>query len=196
MPTPTRDASHESAASSRPAPTGDLSAEEFARWYWLKEELAEFARALGIRTTGGKTLLTERISAKLAGHPFVEPAAATGGRSKQLSGDLTGSTLVPAGQRSSQAVRAWMTAQVGDGFHFDAEMRAFFADSDGTRTLDEAVAHWYATRRQDAREIDAQFEYNRFTRAWHAQHPGGSRRDLLAAWAQYRSLPVEVRGRA
>lgn len=196
MPVPTREASDKDATAVRPALSRDLSAEEFVRWYWLKDELAAFARTLGIRATGGKGLLGDRIVAELAGHAFVEPAAATVSRTKQLSGELTGATLIPAGQRSSQTVRAWMTEQVGPAFHFDAEMRGFFAESDGTRTMDEAVAHWHATRRQGPRGIDPQFEYNRFTRAWHAQYPAGSRRDLLAAWARYRSRPVEERGLA
>lgn len=196
MPVSTRDATDSDATAVRPALSRDLSAEEFVRWYWLKDELAAFARTLGIRATGAKELLADRIAAELAGRAFVEPAAATVARSTQLSGELTGATLIPAGQRSSQTVRAWMTAQVGPAFHFDAEMRGFFAESDGTRTLADALAHWHSTRRQEPRGIDPQFEYNRFTRAWHAQHPAGSRRELLAAWAEYRSRPVEERGRA
>lgn len=190
---------HESAspgsAGQRPQLAADVSAEEFSRWYWLKDELVVFARALGIRASGGKEVLAARIAAKLAGREFVEPATARTSGSKQLAGQLTGSTLIPVGQRSSQVVRAWLTEQVGDGFHFDAEMRAFFTDSDGTRTLDDAIAHWYATRDQAPREIDKQFEFNRFTRAWHARYPEGSRADLLAAWSEYRSRPIDERGR-
>lgn len=191
-----RDTTNHDRAAVRPELGRDLSAAEFARWYWLKDELAAFARTLEIRASGGKALLSDRISANLAGQTFVEPPAAGRGGSKQLSGELTGATLIPVGQRSSQLVRAWMVTQVGTSFHFDAEMRGFFGGSDGTRTMDDAVAHWHATRDHGAREIDPQFEYNRFTRAWHAQHPTGNRDDLLAAWTDYRSRPVDDRGRA
>ena len=35
-------------ASSRPDLVPGLSSEEFQRWYWLKTELVDFARTLGI----------------------------------------------------------------------------------------------------------------------------------------------------
>ena len=48
---------------SRLAP--DLAVKEFQRWYWLKDELVEFAGVLGICATGAKELLPERIAARL-----------------------------------------------------------------------------------------------------------------------------------
>ena len=44
--------------SKRPQLSRELTGSEFLRWYWLKDELAEFARDLGVRTTGSKELLT------------------------------------------------------------------------------------------------------------------------------------------
>lgn len=180
----------------RPALTSDLTAGEFERWYWLKDELTDFARVLGIRATGGKELLTARIAARLEGRELAEPAPRTRGGGRQLAGVLTASTVIPQGQRCSQVVRAWMREQVGAGFHFDAEMRAFFAGSDGTRTMQDALDHWHTTRDHAGRDIDAQFEYNRFTRAWNEAHPEGSREQLLVAWQDYRNRPVDERGRA
>lgn len=157
----------ESEASQRPALPPELAAAEFQRWYWLKGELASFARTLGIRATGSKELLAARVSAALEGKTFAEPAPVRRVSGRQLSGELSASTVIPAGQRSSQVVRAWMTANAGPTFHFDAEMREFFAASDGTQTMQDALEHWLATRDQPVRSIDPQFEYNRFTRAWH-----------------------------
>lgn len=185
-----------SAQHARPVLDSMISAEEFQRWYWLKEELSVFARKLGVRTSGSKELLAARIVAKLDGREFVEPPVSQRSGVRQLSGGLSAATVIPAGQRCSQIVRAWMSEQVGDGFHFDAEMRAFFAASDGTQTLQDALECWYATRDQSGRGIDPQFEYNRFTRAWHEAHPEGGRPELLAAWYAYRSRPVDERGRA
>jgi len=179
---------------SRPPLGAALSAAEFVRWYWLKEELQAFARRLGIRAAGSKEVLTARIAATLAGTSFTEPrAVARGGR--QLSGTLSAGTVIPKGQRCSQSVREWLVQQVGPSFHFDEAMRDFFEESDGTQTLGDAVKHWHATRDASPRSISAQFEYNRFTRAWHAAHPEGTREDLLSAWNDYRSRPIDERGR-
>jgi hypothetical protein len=181
--------------SQRPRLSRDLPGSEFLRWYWLKDELIEFARALGVRATGGKELLARRLAATLDGLPFTEPAQERSAGSRQLSGQLTASTVIPKGQRCSQAVRGWFIEQVGEPFGFDGEMRAFFADADGTQTLQDALDHYHATRGQGQKDIGSQFEYNRFTRAWHRTHPDGSREELLEAWQDYRSRPVDERGR-
>lgn len=180
----------------RPVLTESLAGAELLRWYWLKDELSDFARRLGIRATGGKDLLAQRIAAKLDGIVFVEPQRAPLQGGAQLAGPLTAATVIPVGQRCSQVVRAWFADQVGPSFGFDAEMRAFFAGADGTQTMQDALDHYLATRDQGAKSIDAQFEYNRFTRAWHEANPAGERADLLSAWQEYRSRPVDQRGRA
>lgn len=183
-------------SAARPDLTADLGEAEFVRWYWSKDELASFARQLGIRATGGKEVLTARIAATLAGREFVEPVAQSRVAEAQLSGVLSAATVIPVGQRSSQVVRGWMVEQIGVGFHFDAAMRGFFAASDGTKTMQDAVEHWHATRGDGAKTIDQQFEYNCFTRAWHESHAAGSREELLAAWRDYRRRPIDERGRA
>ncbi len=182
--------------STRPALSAALSAAEFTRWYWRKDELVGFARALGIGTGGGKELLTQRIAATLDGREFTEPVSPRRASGRQLGGDLTVDTVIPPGQRCSQVLRAWFVEQGGPQFHFDAAMREFIGSADGTTTLGDALDHWRATRDGGSQEIDAQFEYNRFTRDWHRTNPTGSREDLLADWHRYRSLPIDERGRA
>ncbi|HRL50096.1 MAG TPA: DUF6434 domain-containing protein [Propioniciclava sp.] len=180
----------------RPTLSPDMSGAELRRWYWLRNELVDFARTLGVTTTGTKTLLTQRLAHALDGVPSTEPARTRQRRTAALSGSLTAQTVIPSGQRCSQPVRAWFTDQVGPGFRFDAPMREFFARSDGSTTLGDALEHYRSTREPTERSIDPQFEYNRFTRAWYSQHPGGSRDALLVAWARYRDRPVDERGRA
>jgi len=184
------------AQSPRPSLHPGMSAEEFARWYWLKDELQQFARRLEIGTEGAKQALADRIRTHLAGEPPIacEPSAWRSAR--QLTAPLQADDLVPAGQRCSQVVRAWLTQQIGRVFHFDAPMRDFFRSSDGSKTLNDAVKHWHATRAAGSQQIAAQFEYNRFTRNWRRQHPSSGREALLAAWKEYKNQPIDARGRS
>lgn len=179
----------------RPPLDPTLSGAELLRWYWLRDELASFARGLGVSAAGGKEQLQRRIAAHLDGEP-PEAAPATSRPTAQLTGPLDARTVVPVGQRCSQQLRGWFEQQAGTGFRFDGAMRDWFAAADGTGTLGDALAHWHATRNAGASSIDPQFELNRFTRSWHAAHPGGTRTELLAAWRDYRDLPVDARGRA
>ncbi len=125
-------------------------------------------------------------------HQPLSPRPPTRSTGRQLSEPLADDTVIPAGQRSSRAIRAYLSSRVGPGFRFDAAMRDFVTHGEG-RTLGEAVEHWRATRSAQRPAIGPQFELNRFGRAWHRAHPGGSRADLLAAWSSYRSLPVDAR---
>ncbi len=178
----------------RPPLTGALTGTELRRWYWTRAELAFFARSLSLSTSGSKHQLTQRIADGLDGRP-VSATKVVQRRTDQLQGALTEATVIPRGQRCSQPLREWFRTEIGPEFRFDQAMRDFFARTRGSATLADAVAHWHQTRRQEPNPIGPQFELNRFTRRWYAEHPAGDRAHLMAAWREYRSLPVDARGR-
>lgn len=180
----------------RPDLSPTMTGAELLRWYWLKSELISLARMLGLASTGSKEELTTRLAAVLDGHPPPRRQRAFHASDDQLVGNLSASTVIPPGQRSSQRLRAWFQRQVGPSFRFDRHMRDFVRAADGSTTLGDALNHWKSTRNQPATEIDAQFEFNRFTRAWHETNPSGTRAELLADWRHHRSLPLDVRDRA
>ncbi len=176
----------------RPALVPSLTEHEFLRWYWLREELAGFARALGVSTSGGKHELANRIADALAGRPVSAPRRTVVG--EQLAAPVSADTVIPVGQRSSQVLREFFRAHIGASFRFDGVMRSFIAT--GGATLGDAVEHWYATRDATPKPITSQFELNRFTRRWHEDHPSGSREQLMADWWTYRALPTDARATA
>ncbi|MFF0434955.1 DUF6434 domain-containing protein [Streptomyces sp. NPDC004327] len=177
----------------RPPLTTELTGAELLRWYWTLAELTALARTLGLSAGGGKQAVTQRLAAALDGRPL-PPAPArrrpAGAAGRQLAAPVDGDTVIPEGQRCSQVLRAWFTAELGPAFHFDAHMRAYVAENAG-RTLADAARHWRGTRDEAARpqEIGAQFELNRFLRDWHAAHPASGRAEALAAWREHRARP-------
>ncbi|GAA1089502.1 DUF6434 domain-containing protein [Kitasatospora arboriphila] len=178
----------------RPPLTAALSGAELLRWYWTLEELTALAREMGVRRGGGKPALTAGLAAALDGGPLPDaPPPRPARTARQLAAPVDGDTVIPAGQRCSQVLRAWFTAQIGPSFHFDAHMRAFVAENAG-RTLADGVGHWHATRAEAAepQEVGAQFEFNRFLRSWHAEHPAGTRDEALDAWRAHRSRPRDA----
>ncbi|MCG6498296.1 DUF6434 domain-containing protein [Kitasatospora sp. A2-31] len=177
-------------AESRPPLTAALTGAELQRWYWTLEELTALARAMGVARSGGKTVLTARLVAALDGLPLPAAPARRRPAAAQLAGPVDGDTVIPPGQRCSQVLRTYFVEAIGPGFHFDAFMRDFIARSAG-RSLADAVAHWHATRPDAARprEIAEQFEFNRFTVAWHRRNPAGTRAQAREAWFAHRALP-------
>lgn len=178
----------------RPLLTQGTSEGELRRWYWTKDELVVFARTLGVRTTGSKEQVTDRLADRLSGR-VGRSESRSAPLTPQLTGPLASETVIPPSQRCSQVLRVFFTSAVGPSFRFDAAMREFIASADGAVTLGDAVDHWHRTRHQ-VREIGRQFDLNRFTRQWHLEHPGGSAEQLKAAWVTYRSQPTDKRPRA
>ncbi|MGL5851696.1 MAG: DUF6434 domain-containing protein [Phycicoccus sp.] len=179
----------------RPPLAPGLPAEELLRWYWLRSELVGLARALGVPASGSKAELTDRLHRVLGGAPPNDARPPRRAARAPLPEPLMEASVIPPGQRSTQQLRAWFTARLGPSFRFDGHLRGFLAGSDGSATLGDALAHWHATRALPRETPAEQFEYNRFTRQWWREHPGGDRAGLAAAWRAYRGTPTNERAR-
>ena len=166
----------------RPALTPSLSPGAFREAYWLKKELVTFCRQHGLATSGPKREVAARIAAFLTDGTRLTPAPSAR-RTGAMPDTFSRETVIGAGWRCSQALRAFFEREAGPGFHFNAAMRAFVRDGEG-RTLEDALAVWTASQKEASREIAPQFEYNRFVRDYHAEHPGTSHADVAAAWAR------------
>lgn len=176
----------------RPPLDQAMPEQEFRRWYWTMAELQPFARRLGVRASGPKADLTERIAAHLAGRPHARRSSVTPTASgPQLTGPVTMATKIPPGQRSTEELRSFFVAQIGPSFTFNGHMRAFLRAGDAT--LGDAVEHWYRTVGAPLPTQSESLEFNRFTRAWHASHPNGTAAECRQAWAAHRALPVDER---
>ena len=178
----------ETLAMTRPALTAALAAEVFGDHYWLRQELVDFCRRHGGPTAGGKTAIAARIEAFLrtGAWPAAERAATARGA---MPATFSRASVIGAGWRCSQALRAFFEAELGRGFHFDRTMRSFIAGSPG-RTLGDAIAAWQAAQAAgEPAPIESQFEYNRFTRAHREAHPGASHDEVVWAWHAHRNTP-------
>jgi SAP domain-containing new25/Domain of unknown function (DUF6434) len=182
--------------SQRPPLARSLDATEFRRWYWLKQELLDFAKQEGIATSGDKPTLSNRIALFLTGvdaqqiSTTIRTARHT--ISRRLPEPLTAETVLGPRQASSQQLRTFFETEIGRRFSYDVHMRTFLA-SDQHKTLGDAVEHWYATRGAAKPETLPQLELVRFTKAWHAANPTGTQVECRAAWQRYKALPIDER---
>jgi len=168
----------------RPELTRSLSATEFLRWYWLKAEMQAFCRTHGLSPSGSKTELTNRIANALSGRE-VGPAPQRRSRNLMPS-EFTPETVIAAGWRCTESLRAYFKSVHGPGFSFNAALREIIANGQG-KTLAEASAVYAATRGKPAEAIEGQFEYNRHMREFHARNPGASHQQAVEAWWAKRS---------
>lgn len=175
--------------STRPELTPHTDEVVFFDHYWLRKELVVFCRSNGLSTAGSKQDLTDRIAAMLTGRP--QPSVRRRSSRKAMPIVFTRETPVGPGWRCSQALRAFISAEIGRPFRFDRFMRKQIGAGDGT-SLGAAIDAW---RKQEGQgyEIEPQFQYNRFTSQYREIVPKASHSEIVAAWWRYRDMPSSQR---
>lgn len=123
----------------RPALNGEISANDFRSFYWLKEELLQFCRSEGISTQGSKKELESRIAHYL--ETGERGTAKTARPFSVMPQTLTLETLIGKGWRCNQTLRAFFQTEIGAHFHFNQVMRDFIAQGEG-KTLRQAIVAW------------------------------------------------------
>ncbi|MEL6243167.1 MAG: DUF6434 domain-containing protein [Pseudomonadota bacterium] len=172
---------------------------ELRRWYWLKEELLAEAKRRGLKSTGGKFTLLDRIAHHLDTGETVWP----GDKPKQArskfdwhSETLTPDTIITDSYKNSQNVRRFFKSQVGDGFKFNITFMAWMKANTG-KTLADAVNEYRRQRDEAAQpgfktNIAHHNQFNQYTRDFLAAFPGAKLSLVRKAWAAKRALPSET----
>src|SRR5689334_21596944 len=128
----------------RPALTKTISIDDFAAHYWLKSELVAFCCTYGISASGGKLDIARRIRKFLSTGRKTNRATPNAVTVAVIHARLTRDTVIGAGWRCSESVRAFFQGEVGRSFRFNAAMRDFIHRGVG-RTLGEGIAVWDAS---------------------------------------------------
>ncbi|MEM7114018.1 MAG: DUF6434 domain-containing protein [Chloroflexota bacterium] len=168
----------------RPTQITGLSGNDFAAYYWLKEDLVAFCRANGIPTSGSKQALTERIKLFLDTGEIAKPQRKKRPSKSTMPATFTRETIIGENWRCSQDLRAFFEAEIGKSFHFNQYMRAFIKQDGVGQSLQAAIDGWLLSKSQPkgSSDIAPQFEYNRHFREYFAKNPNGSRAEAIAAW--------------
>ena len=174
----------------RPELTRELTGEEFARWYFLKEELAEFCRANKIPASGRKEELASRIREYLDTGVIKArtPAEKRQGRSPDV---ITLDSIIEDGFVCSEKHRAFFREQIGSSFSFNVAFQKWLKNNAG-KTYADAVCAYHEIKRSvktTKKCIDGQFEYNTYVRDFFGHNKGRSLDDAIRCWTYKKSLP-------
>lgn len=181
---------------SRPSIETIDSADELRRWYWLKSELAAEARRLGLKVTGAKFTLLDRICHFYETGDKAWPGDA---RVKATSTfdwqteTLTTATRITDNYKNTQNVRRFFERHAGPGFKFNVALLDWFKSNTG-RTLGDALAYWQAEQvcSPTRSKIKPHNQFNQYCRDFLDDNPHLGMQDAREAWAVKRSLPSET----
>ena len=174
--------------SERPELSGDISAEVFRNYYYLKEELVKFCRKYGLQTTGSKQELTDRIGY------FLETGEKKKSSSKRIRtesiGEITENMLIEANIVCSEKHRAFFKERIGKAFSFNVAFQKWLKSNAG-KTYADAIQAYYAIleeKKKSKTVIDKQFEYNTYIRDFFADNNGMSLENAIKCWKYKKSL--------
>ena len=180
----------------RPAIEEIHSGAELRRWYWLKEELVAHARAVGVKSTGGKFTILARLAHFLDTGETVSPR---GDATKPTSKfdwhrePLTEKTVITDSYKNTQNVRRFFRRHADPGFKFNIAFMKWMKGNSG-KTLGDAIAEYQRQRAEAKRpgfksKIAPHNQFNQYTRDFLADNPDLGIAEARKYWARKKALP-------
>lgn len=184
------------ASRQRPEISDISSGDELKRWYWLKDELIARAKICGVKTSGGKFAILDRLA------HFLDTSEKTvpGEQNLRAKSDfnwhseaLFPQTIITDSYKNSQNVRRFFKDQLGDKFKFNIAFMDWMKANVGKSLTDAMVE--YGKQATEAAQpgfktaIKPHNQFNQYTRDILAANPGMSGDDARRIWEKKRAQP-------
>ena len=183
----------------RPEIASVTDSAELRRWYWTKEELLSECRRLGLRMSGGKFRLLDRIAyfhdtGETDFQGDKTPAVTS--KFDWHSATLTPGTIITDSYKNSQNVRRIFKAHVGAHFKFNIASMAWMKENVGKTLADavEAIKSLEEEAKQPGfrSKIADHNQFNQYTRDFLADNPGAGMDAVRRVWAAKIMQPSET----
>lgn len=162
------------------------SSAELRRWYWRKDELVPKAKAVGVKTTGGKFQILDRIAHHLDTGEAVFPGDAavrpTSNFDWQAS-PLDDVTLITDNYKNSENVRHYFKSRLGDGFKFNIAFMDWMRLNTGKTLRDACAAYSDLQTEPGQTKIADHNQFNQYTRDFLADNPDLGMDDVRRIWS-------------
>lgn len=170
---------------------------EFRKWYWLKAELVEICKQIGIPHNGGKFELRDRISYLLDHDGELPPKVKKEPKTSRFNWakeNLTLETVITDNVTFGFNFRRFMKTQIGDKFQCHGDFMDWVRSNTG-KNLGDAVEAWerLEKRKEDPnfrREIAPYNQYNQYLRDFTDANPGLTLQEAKRCWKQKKQLPL------
>jgi len=180
----------------RPILNKTISIKDLKEFYWLKEELVKFCRIEGLKTTGGKIEITERIEnylrtgeKNLKREHIKEVSKSKFDWKKEK---LTLQTTITDNYKNTENVRNFLIDHIGKHFKFNVKFMNWMK-TNSDKNLSDAINQWkfiYSESKNSKapKKIAPQFEYNNYLRDFLADNPNLRREVGINLWKIKKSL--------
>jgi hypothetical protein len=180
----------------------DLSSAEFKEYYFLKEELKEFCRNEGLRVSGSKNQLEERIiyyldtgkslddsnSIKKDDKP-IRPNFQKSDKTKAtISKEIRLDSILGENFKCSEDKREFFEKEIGKGFKFKVKFQKWLK-ANPDKTYQDAIHAYHELQNSNEKtEIDKQFQYNQYIRDFFKDNADKTLTDAIKCWNYKKSI--------
>lgn len=167
--------------------TRNLNADEFKQYYFLKEELKDFCRSEGLKVSGSKQDLENRIMHYLStGEELIEP------RVRQIRGETLSEialdSKVGGNFKCSEDKRMFFEKEIGKGFRFKVKFQKWLKANPDKTYQDAIDAYYEIQNSKEKTKISKQFQYNQYIRDFFENNEGKSLDDAIKCWKYKKSI--------
>lgn len=171
----------------RPNLNRRISIKDFQDFYWLKVELGNFCKEIGISGSGGKIEITNRISEYLKTGKVTKIEPKKSIKLPKPTHPITKETIIGIEYRSYKEKKDFFQSVIGKQFHFTVYLLDFFKQNAGKKTYSDFINEWYKEQelKKDpnfVKKIAPQFEYNTYIREFLNNNPDKSKSDAIKYW--------------
>lgn len=167
--------------------TKNLSPDEFKEYYFLKDELKDFCRLEGLKVSGSKQDLENRIIHYLStGEMLEEPVV------KEVSNNshstITLDSKLGENFKCGQDKREFFEKEIGKTFKFKVKFQKWLK-ANPDKTYREAIdAYFEIQNSKEKTNIDKQFQYNQYIRDFFNENDDRSLEEAIKCWKFKKSL--------
>ena len=181
----------------RPQLTKDLKSEDFKEYYFLKEELKEFCRNEGLKLSGSKSQLEERIIYYLDTGKSLDNSRSIENKnnySKSNSNKATASeeitldSILGENFKCSEDKREFFEKEIGKGFKFKVKFQKWLKVNPDKTYQDAINAYYELQNSKEKTKIDKQFQYNQYIRDFFDDNDDKTLNDAIKCWKYKKSI--------
>lgn len=167
--------------------TKNLKPEEFRQYYFLKEELKDFCRSEGLRVSGSKEDLENRIAHYLATGEMLDELVIRQVSAKSSS-EITLDSKLGENFKCSEDKRQFFENEIGKGFKFKVKFQKWLKSNPDKTYRDAIDAYREIQKSNEKTKIDKQFQYNQYIRDFFEDNDKKSLEDAIKCWKHKKSL--------
>ena len=165
----------------------ELEPEEFGQYYFLKEELKDFCRSEGLKVSGSKQDLENRIIHYLStGEELKETISKQ--KPNSSSSEINLDSKLGENFKCSEDKREFFEKHIGKGFRFKVRFQKWLKANPDKTYGDAIDAYHEIQNSKEKTKLGKQFQYNQYIRDFFEDNEGRSLDDAIKCWNYKKSI--------